>query len=151
MLIYAGICWFGAWIAGGPAWRSWSTSKVPLIMMAYQHSLGGDDAEEAGHQHPMLVTSIQSPAFHAGAGMLITSIPCTSMGSFLPMLAGDTCAWVLFNQDLDLPHLSAGWLILLDLNKCVLNNWKMKLFCVHTKEKLYKIVNLKLGSVISKI
>ena len=60
------------------------------------------------------------------------------------MLAGNTCAWVLFNQHLDLPHLSGGWLVLSDFNKCVLNIWNKELFCVHTKEKLYKIVYLNL-------
>ena len=81
-------------------------------MMAYQHSLAGDVAEEAGHQHPI-----------------------TSMGISLPMLAGNTCAWVLFNQHLDLPHLSAGWLILLFFNKCVLNIWKKKIILCTYKQK----------------
>ena len=75
----------------------------------------------------MLVLVCWSPASAAPAW----EVPC-------PCLAGNTCAWVLFNQHLDLPHLSARWLILLDFNKCVLNIWKKKLFCVHTKEKLWK-------------
>ena len=74
---HAGSCWHmlvSAGLAGGPAWWSWSTSKVLLIMMAYQHSLAGDIADESGHQHGMFWTSIQSPATHAGSGMPVTII-----------------------------------------------------------------------------
>ena len=39
--------------------------KVPLIMLAYQHGLAGDVAEEAGHQHqitsiPWILTNVCS-------------------------------------------------------------------------------------------
>ena len=40
-----------------------------------------------------------------------------SEGVFPAMLEGNTCALVLFNQRPDLPHLSAGWLILLNFIK----------------------------------
>ena len=44
-------CWSMLVSAGGPAWWSCSTSKVPLIVLAYQHSLAGEVADGADHQH----------------------------------------------------------------------------------------------------
>ena len=104
---HAGLCWFGAGLAGGPAWWSWSTSKVPLIMLAYQHSLTGEVADEADHQHTITsvpcccwyaVTSIKSPAFHApsnslrcdykqGASYYMLTV------SMFPLLV--SCPWIL--------------------------------------------------------
>ncbi len=42
MLVYAGICWFGAGLAGGPATQCRSTSLVLLVMLVYQPGLAGD-------------------------------------------------------------------------------------------------------------
>ena len=87
---HAGLCWLVlVW-----CWFS----KVPLIMLAYQHSLAGEVAEEAGHQNPM--------------------------HQHWKFPVENTCACILFNQHLDYPHLSGGWLILLDFNKHVLKIWK---------------------------
>ena len=112
---HAGICWLVLICC----WFSWWTSMMKLV-------LAGDVTDEAGHQHPMMVLVCWSPASHEPAWEVS-----------LPMLAGNTCAWVLFNQHLDMPHLSAWWLILLDFNKCVLSIWKKWIICLHTKASTY--------------
>ena len=82
---------------------------------------------------PAEKTSIDQHDFHAGACMLVCR--CWQ-GTPVP----EFCSINIF----DLPHLSGGWLILWDFNKCVLSIWKKWFFCVHTKERPHKIVYLNL-------
>ena len=84
-------CWHMQVSAG---WWSWSTSKVQLIMMAYQHRLAGDVADEAGHQYPILVTSIKSPASHTGDWMLVTNIqlPAPHAGAGMLTMLPESCS-----------------------------------------------------------
>ena len=63
---------------------------------------------------------------------LVTIIPC-------PWWARNTCAWILFNQHLDLPHLSGGWLILLNFNKCVPKPERGNYFVYIKKKNITKL------------
>ena len=68
------------------------SASIVSLVPSWSIDQHGAVAAEAGHQHPTLVTSIQSPACHAGTGMLVTSIQCTRMRSSLPMPVPESCS-----------------------------------------------------------
>ena len=76
---------------------SWSTSKVPLIMLAYQHSRAGEVADEAGHQHTRTSWTPTSNKQHAGQG---TPVPESCSVKILichTCQVDDLSYWILTN------------------------------------------------------